>query len=83
MGELDLWNGVKKQSVEEMNRTLELLDWNRTNYPEKHRADVNETALNALLRSCLLRNLEKYDEARSELTSEVLRHNRYLFSTIP
>ncbi|KAH8594328.1 outer membrane protein-like protein iml2 [Bisporella sp. PMI_857] len=74
-----LWAGNKKQSVSELNRTLELIDWSRTSHPEKLKIDKEELAISALVRACISRNLRQFDESRQILTSQVLKHERHEF----
>ncbi|KAG9240553.1 outer membrane protein-like protein iml2 [Calycina marina] len=78
-----LWNGFKKQSVKEMNKTLLLLDWSRTCQPEKLSADANEAVLCALLRSSIYRNLKDLPKCREILVSEVLNHDKNEFKASP
>jgi hypothetical protein len=70
------WNGVKKQSPGELQKTLDLLNWSRVSHREKFEVDLDEVAIKATLEACVLRNLERYDESRSMLESEVLNHTR-------
>ena len=76
------WNGVKKQGLEQLEKSLAALQWQRTSHPEKHQADLDESAINALLRACVLRNLKRFDEAREILKNEILNHDRYAPSRI-
>lgn len=71
-----LWNGLKKMKKPTLKKSLETLDWSQTSYPEKHKADLDETALHALLEASVLRTLGKYDEARRILTTKILNHNK-------
>lgn len=77
---IDLWNGVKKQNTEELNQGLRILDWERTTHPEKHKANLDEVAAQALLRSSILRNMKQYTEAKDLLKTEILSHDRYISS---
>jgi|SRR5450432_1857317 Protein of unknown function (DUF3808) len=70
-----LWNGGKRMKISELQTSLEKLEWQRTMHPEKHAADLDELAIQALLRSAALRNMGRYDEARKELKDNVLQHN--------
>ena len=70
------WGGAKKQDPEQLQRSLDLLDWSRTSAPEKFRADLDETAIQAVLRACMFRNLARHDDSRELLRSEVLNHER-------
>jgi len=71
------WGGTKKQNVEELGKSLGLLDWERCTEPERFKEDLEEMAIFALLKACTLRNLEKFEEARVILEDEVLNHDRY------
>lgn len=65
---------------EQLRKTMNILQWERTSHPEKHKADLDETAACALLRACMLRSLGKYDEARTMLKTEILKHDKYVSS---
>jgi hypothetical protein len=78
---IDLWNGMKKEAPEQLQKTMNILEWERTSYPEKHKADLDETSTCALLRAAILRHLGKFEEARTMLEAEILAHGRY-FPTI-
>jgi len=75
-----LWNGIKKQSVYELEKTLSLLQWERTSQAEKHKADLDEIALSAIIRACVQRNLSNFKECRKILTSEILNRDRHEFT---
>ncbi|KAI9738915.1 MAG: Mitochondrial outer membrane protein iml2 [Claussenomyces sp. TS43310] len=70
-----LWNGTKKMSPAELQVSLEKLEWERTGHAEKHRSDLDEAAVQALLRSAILRNLGRYEEAKAELETKILNHD--------
>lgn len=70
------WNGLKKCNDEQLQQTLHILEWCRTSQPEKHKADLDERAIQALLRSAVLRNMKQYISAREVLNSEILNHDR-------
>lgn len=70
------WNGLKKCNEEQLQRTLDILEWTRTSEPEKHMADLDERASQALLRSAVLRNMKQYSAARELLETEILCHDR-------
>ncbi|KAG0650016.1 Inclusion body clearance iml2, partial [Hyphodiscus hymeniophilus] len=76
---IDLWNGIKKMAPEQLQKTMGILGWERTTHPEKHKADLDDTAICALLRASLLRNSGKCEEARSVLNTEILAHDRAAF----
>lgn len=73
------WGGAKKESQEELQKSLDLLSWDRTGHPDKFKADLDETAIQATLRACLLRNMKKYAESKAILEKEVLSHDRAEF----
>ena len=73
---LDLWNGIKKMGSEQLNKTLDILEWSRTSHPEKHKTDLDETAVRSLLRASLVRSLGKFDEAHKILKTEILNHDK-------
>ena len=70
------WNGLKKCNEEQLQMTLDILEWTRTSEPEKHKADLDETATHALLRAAVLRNMKQYSTARQVLKTEILSHDR-------
>ncbi|CAG8960314.1 hypothetical protein HYFRA_00012388 [Hymenoscyphus fraxineus] len=67
-----LWNGPRKQDVKLLEKSLALLNWERTSHPERFEGDVDEMGAKGLLESCVLRNLKKYEEARSILMKEIV-----------
>ena len=71
-----LWNGLKKSNEEQLQKTLDILQWNRTSEPERHEADLDERATQALLHAAVLRNMKKFDSARELLKTEILSHDR-------
>lgn len=73
---LDLWNGIKKMGPEQLNKTLDILEWSRTSHPEKHKTNLDETAACSLLQACLVRSLGKFDEAHKILKTEILNHDK-------
>ncbi|KAE8443318.1 hypothetical protein EG329_001961 [Mollisiaceae sp. DMI_Dod_QoI] len=73
------WGGPKKQGPLQLQKSLDILQWERASHPEKHQDDLDETAIQALLKAAALKNLRKYDEARDLLKSEVLNHDRHEF----
>jgi hypothetical protein len=70
------WGGAKKENLEELQKSLDLLSWDRTSHPEKFQGDLDETAIKAALESCFLRNSGKYAESRAILQKEILGHER-------
>lgn len=73
-----LWNGIKKMGQVELEKSLAALRWDRTTQPEKHEADLDEVAICALLRACVLRNMQKFENSRSILYTEILSHDKYI-----
>jgi hypothetical protein len=71
-----LWNGSRKQNKEELQRSLQVVAWERTTYPEKFEDDVDEKAVCALVTSSVWKNLGMYEEARNILQNDVLSHDR-------
>lgn len=72
------WGGAKKENMEQLQKSLDAVEWERTTHPEKLENDLDETAIKALLEACMLRNMRKYDEARTILQDEILNHERYV-----
>lgn len=71
-----LWGGFKKQNPIELQQSLDLLVWDRVYQPERHQTNLDEMAIYALVKACILRNMERFEEAREVLESEILSHNR-------
>lgn len=70
------WGGTKKENPAELQKSLDILDWERVTHPEKMKTDLDETGPQAMLRAAFLKNLGRYDEARELLKAEVLNHDR-------
>jgi hypothetical protein len=70
-----LWNGSKRMSTSELETSLVNLDWQRTSYPEKHKANLDEVAIQALVMSSTLRNLGRFEDARKTLEDDILKHD--------
>jgi hypothetical protein len=70
------WNGLKKFDAEQLQQTMDILDWSRTTHPDKHEPDLDERATQAVLRAAVLRNMKQYSQAREILRTEVLSHDR-------
>ncbi len=66
-----LWNGLKKMKPVELESAAEDLSWDRLTCSEEARrtiqAEIDERALHDLCHAAILRNLEKFEEARSKL----------------
>lgn len=73
------WGGPKKENEDQLQLSLAAIEWKRTSHSEKFENDLDETAIKALLEACMLRNLGRYDEARSILQNEVMNHERHEF----
>jgi hypothetical protein len=71
-----LWNGLKKCNEEQLQTTLDILEWSRTGEPQRHQADLYERATQALLRAVVLRNMKQLSLARELLETEILNHER-------
>ncbi|RDW66185.1 outer membrane protein-like protein iml2 [Coleophoma cylindrospora] len=74
-----LWNGLKKMSSVELEKSWSAVQWERTKLPEKFKADFDEAAMHHLLQACVLRNMRKFSEARDILETELLIHDRLKF----
>jgi len=70
------WGGPKKQDAALLQKTLDILKWERVSHTEKFKEDLDETAIHAVLRASALRNLGRYDESRDLLTNQVLNHDK-------
>ncbi|KAH7403498.1 outer membrane protein-like protein iml2 [Cadophora sp. MPI-SDFR-AT-0126] len=73
------WGGMKKQDNVQLQQSLDCLSWDRTTHAEKFKADLDETAIQAVLQAALIRNLGQYDEARKILKTEILPHDKNAF----
>ncbi|KAK2626572.1 hypothetical protein QTJ16_003747 [Diplocarpon rosae] len=73
------WGGMKKQDIVQLQKSMDCLSWTRTSHAEKFEGDLDETAIHAVLRACILRNLGKFAEAREVLETEVLNHDKNMF----
>lgn len=67
---------MKKQSAELLKQSMDAIDWQRTSHPEKHKVDLDELAIDGLLRASILRNWGRYNDCRAILQSEILDHDR-------
>lgn len=73
------WGGPKKQNPVELQKSLDILQWERATNPEKLKDDLDETGIQAVLRAAFLKNMGRYDEARELLKTEILNHDRNEF----
>lgn len=69
---------MKKQSLDELQKSLDILRWERTSHGDKHQADLDELAIHSLLRACVMRNMQKYAEAAQILKTDLLSHEKYI-----
>lgn len=76
-----LWNGARRMDKHELARGLEALSWSRCTASrdviERLRGDQGDRAVWAVASASLLRELGRYEEARTRLEEEVLVHDRY------
>lgn len=70
------WGGAKKQGLPQLLKSLDIVEWERVSHPEKHQDNLDETAIQAVLKAAFLKNLGRYDDARSILETEILNHDR-------
>ncbi|KAF2964058.1 hypothetical protein GQX73_g9513 [Xylaria multiplex] len=77
-----LWNGLKKMQPVELENAAKDLSWDRLTCSEKARdkiqMETDERALHDLCHAAILRNLEKFDEARTKL-QQVLKLDKSAF----
>ena len=73
-----LWNGYKKMDDAQLEISLSNLSWSESN-PHWRKEGVDERAILALLKSAVLRNQRKHDEAKHILKSEILCHEPAVF----
>lgn len=73
-----LWNGTKRMGVLELETSAKNLDWQRTSHHEMHESNLDELAEQALLRSAVLRNLGRLEDARNILKEQILSHDPYV-----
>ncbi|KAI3331747.1 breast cancer protein [Xylariaceae sp. AK1471] len=66
-----LWNGLKKMQPAELERAVDCLSWDRLTCSQETcgniQAETDEVALHDLCLAAILRNLERFDEARTKL----------------
>ncbi|TAQ84178.1 hypothetical protein B7494_g7499 [Chlorociboria aeruginascens] len=73
------WAGVKKMGPKELQKSLDTLEWSRTSEPERLKTTLDETAVHALLKACVLRNMGRVEESKTLLQEEILCHDRHEF----
>ena len=71
-----LWNGAKRMDVQELERSLKNIEWQRTSNPQEHESNLDEVAIQAVLRSAILRNLGRLQDARDILKDQILNHDK-------
>jgi hypothetical protein len=75
-----LWNGFQKMAPGQLEKSLEILQWHRTSQSQRFKNDLDESGLHALLRAAVLRNQEKFTEAKKTLEIEILSHDKSQFT---
>lgn len=75
-----LFNGMKKQGMKVLQKSLDKLSWERTGCPERFEKDLDEKAVNAAITASVLRNMGRFEEGRKVLTDNVLNYERYVAS---
>ena len=75
------WNGYKRMNTEQLERSLEALAWSEdtTKNPTWAKENLDETAILAVLRASVCRNMGRHTEAMSLLQKEILVHDRMEF----
>lgn len=73
-----LWNGHKKMDNAQLEISLANLSWSESN-PHWTREGTDERAILALLKSAVLRNQRKHDEAKEMLRTHILCHEPAAF----
>lgn len=71
------WNGIKKCDARELEQCLRCLDYAHAGSEDSSLEE--ERVVGQLLRASVLRNLERFDEARA-LLLDVLSHDRFVLS---
>ena len=61
---------------EQLQKTKDILQWERTSYAERLKDSLDETAVCALLRASLLRNSRDWEASRTMLKTELLAHKK-------
>ncbi|KAH0566087.1 hypothetical protein GP486_000525 [Trichoglossum hirsutum] len=74
-----MWDGFKRMGHSKLQDSLAALAWSTDSNENWSRESLDEQVINAVLRAAVLRNLERYDEARAILEAEVLNHDRAAF----
>ena len=73
-----LWNGYRKMDAAQLEVSLANLSWSESN-PHWRKEGVDERAILALLKSAVLRNQRKHNEAKQILRTEILCHEPAVF----
>ncbi|KAH0544063.1 hypothetical protein FGG08_001681 [Glutinoglossum americanum] len=74
-----MWNGFKRMEPSKLQDSLVALAWSTNSNEHWPRESLDEQAINAILRATILRSLERYNEARAILKTEILIHDRTAF----
>ena len=71
------WGGPRKQDAALLEKTLEILKWERVSHAEKFENNLDEKAIHDIIAAAVLRNLGRLEEARDLLVGKILNHDRY------
>ena len=71
-----LWNGYKRMDTSQLEQSLSRLSWSETVNPHWRREGPDEKALLSVLHGTILRNLQRYEEAKKSLQSGVLSYDK-------
>ncbi|KAL9621945.1 MAG: hypothetical protein Q9160_003607 [Pyrenula sp. 1 TL-2023] len=76
-----LWGGYKRMNRSELEESLSNLEWSTVKQQNTYwdRMDLDERAIQAILRAAVFRNLWQHEEAKAILQSEILNHERQSF----
>jgi hypothetical protein len=70
------WNGTRKMAPEDLAESLRMLEWSRATHPERFMSDLDEIAVQSVVKAVVLRHLERYEEARTILIQHILSHDK-------
>lgn len=71
-----LWNGYKRMDTGQLEESLSRLSWSETLNPHWKREGPDEKALLSVLHGTTLRNLQRFEEAKTTLRSGVLSYDK-------
>lgn len=76
-----LWGGYKRMNRSELEESISNLEWSTEKQQNMHwdKMDLDERAIQAILRAAVFRNLLRFEEAKAILQSEILSHERQSF----